>query len=130
VSFSRSLIGNSRSTANVFVTVRYASRNSTADHHGVATASRMTYFNLLGHGRPPQGPYRPPTLSPARMTLSASATSIGVTDQGGTSEPRPRDADDMAESGRGLNTVATLATRWDWTGDTNGRTIIALFDEK
>ena len=57
-------------------------------------------------------------------------TCIGVTDQGGTSEPRPCDADDMAESGRGLKTVATLATRWDWTGDTNGRTIIAVFDEK
>jgi hypothetical protein len=41
VSLSRSLIGNSRSTAKVFVTVRYASRNSTADHHGVVTASRV-----------------------------------------------------------------------------------------
>jgi anti-sigma regulatory factor (Ser/Thr protein kinase) len=59
-----------------------------------------------------------------------SGTSIEVTDQGGASEPRPRDPDDMAESGRGLKTVASLATRWDWTGDANGRTVIAVFDEK
>ena len=60
----------------------------------------------------------------------SAGTSVGVTDQGGAGEPRPRDADDMAESGRGLKTVASLATRWDWTGDTNGRTVIAVFDEK
>lgn len=58
-----------------------------------------------------------------------SGMSVEVTDQGGASEPKPREAADMAESGRGLNTVATLATRWDWTGDANGRTVIAVFDE-
>ena len=58
-----------------------------------------------------------------------SGISIGVTDQGGASEPEARDADDLAESGRGLKTVAMLASRWDWTGDTNGRTVIAVFDD-
>lgn len=60
----------------------------------------------------------------------SSGTSIGVSDQGGESEPKPCDADDLAESGRGLKTVAMLATRWDWTGDTHGRTVVAIFDEK
>jgi serine/threonine-protein kinase RsbW len=59
-----------------------------------------------------------------------SGTSIGVTDQGGASEPRPRDVDALAESGRGLKTIASMATRWDWTGDANGRTVIAIFDER
>jgi putative transposase len=31
----------------VFITVRYASRNSTADHHGAVTASRVAPFDLL-----------------------------------------------------------------------------------
>ncbi|GLY90550.1 ATP-binding protein [Actinoallomurus iriomotensis] len=57
-----------------------------------------------------------------------SGISIGVTDQGGTSEPAAREPDPMEESGRGLKTVATLASRWDWTGDVNGRTVIAVFD--
>lgn len=59
-----------------------------------------------------------------------SGASVGVTDQGGTSEPKVCEADDSAESGRGLKTVATLANRWDWTGDGNGRTVIAVFDER
>ncbi|GAA4491571.1 hypothetical protein GCM10023191_025770 [Actinoallomurus oryzae] len=57
-----------------------------------------------------------------------SGISIGVTDQGGTSEPAAREPDPMEESGRGLKTVAALASRWDWTGDVNGRTVIAVFD--
>lgn len=36
MSLSRSLTGRRRSTANVFVTVKYASRNNTAGHHAAA----------------------------------------------------------------------------------------------
>jgi serine/threonine-protein kinase RsbW len=55
--------------------------------------------------------------------------SVGVTDQGGAGEPAVREADALAESGRGLKAVASLASHWDWTGDANGRTVIAVFDE-
>jgi hypothetical protein len=39
VSLSRSLAGRRRKTANVFVTVKYANRNSTLAHHAVTTTS-------------------------------------------------------------------------------------------
>jgi hypothetical protein len=39
-SFSRWLIGSSRSIANAFVTPRYASLSSTTDHHAATTANR------------------------------------------------------------------------------------------
>lgn len=58
-----------------------------------------------------------------------SGLSVGITDQGGSNEPIPREAGEMELSGRGLMTVARLATRWDWTGDRNGRTVLAIFDE-
>lgn len=38
-SFSRSLIGSSRSIVNAFVTLKYASLNSTTDHHAAPTAA-------------------------------------------------------------------------------------------
>lgn len=56
-----------------------------------------------------------------------SGISIGLTDQGGTSEPAVREPDPI-ESGRGLTTVAALARHWDWTGGSSGRTVIAVFD--
>jgi serine/threonine-protein kinase RsbW len=37
---------------------------------------------------------------------------IAVTDAGGSHEPSVRDADDLAEGGRGLALVAALASRW------------------
>jgi anti-sigma regulatory factor (Ser/Thr protein kinase) len=57
-----------------------------------------------------------------------SGMSVGVTDQGALGEPAVREADEMATSGRGLKTVAALASRWDWTGDANSRTVIAIFE--
>lgn len=55
---------------------------------------------------------------------------VAVTDQGGTSEPTIRTADEMAESGRGLHTVNVLADGWSWTGDVYSRTVTAAFDER
>lgn len=57
---------------------------------------------------------------------------VSVTDQGGpVGHLRPCgavDADDLAESGRGLPIVADLATSVTWTGDAReGRTITAVF---
>jgi hypothetical protein len=55
------------------------------------------------------------------------------TDQGAPTEPRVRpltDATDpttLTESGRGLLTVATLATAWSWTGTPSSRTVHATF---
>jgi hypothetical protein len=100
VSLSRSLIGRRRSTANVFVTVRSASRSSTADHHAVVTASRVAYFDLSGHGHHAQGPYRPPKLSPGRMTFSASARSQrwGGSGRGGLVEADVRLTHDVVAS--------------------------------
>jgi serine/threonine-protein kinase RsbW len=60
----------------------------------------------------------------------SSGVSVGVTDQGGNNEPAVREPDAMAESGRGLQTVAALASRWDWSGDANSRTVIAIFDDR
>jgi serine/threonine-protein kinase RsbW len=57
-----------------------------------------------------------------------SGMSVGVTDQGGASEPVVREPGAMAESGRGLKTVAAVASRWDWTGDADSRTVIVIFD--
>ncbi|MDX6430128.1 MAG: serine/threonine-protein kinase RsbW [Streptosporangiaceae bacterium] len=55
---------------------------------------------------------------------------LAVTDQGGPRVPRvpqPVDDDLLAERGRGLMIVDATATSWGWTGDTQGRTITALF---
>lgn len=57
------------------------------------------------------------------------SVAIAVTDEGTTTDPRPRDPDELAESGRGLRSVATLASHWCWTGDNSGRTVMAIFDE-
>ena len=50
-----------------------------------------------------------------------------VTDQGCLTEPTPTDADELAESGRGLRTVSVLATSWGWHGNADGRTVTAVF---
>jgi hypothetical protein len=39
----------------------------------------MVYFDLIGHGGPTGGPYRPLMLSPARMTFSATAVAGAMT---------------------------------------------------
>jgi anti-sigma regulatory factor (Ser/Thr protein kinase) len=58
---------------------------------------------------------------------------VSVQDQGGQGEPvsDPRDLDDeefwLAESGRGLWTVARTAAGWGWFGNATGRTVTALF---
>lgn len=52
---------------------------------------------------------------------------IAVTDQGGPTEPVATDADELAESGRGLRTVAAIADGWGWYGNEHGRTVTAVF---
>jgi serine/threonine-protein kinase RsbW len=58
---------------------------------------------------------------------------VSVTDQGAPTEPRvrpltdPTDLTALAESGRGLFTVAALATAWSWTGTPCSRTVHATF---
>lgn len=52
---------------------------------------------------------------------------VMVTDQGCLTEPTPTDADELAESGRGLRTVSVLATSWGWHGNAAGRTVTAVF---
>lgn len=54
---------------------------------------------------------------------------VAISDQGGPCEPIAGDADDLAESGRGLRTVEILASRWGWAGDMDGRTVIAVFED-
>jgi anti-sigma regulatory factor (Ser/Thr protein kinase) len=58
---------------------------------------------------------------------AAGRTEISVTDQGGPAEPAVTDADELAECGRGLRTVALLADSWGWHGDDQGRTVTAVF---
>ncbi|MCO5996251.1 ATP-binding protein [Actinoallomurus rhizosphaericola] len=58
---------------------------------------------------------------------AAGRTEISVTDQGGPAEPAVTDADELAECGRGLRTVALLADGWGWHGDDQGRTVTAVF---
>jgi anti-sigma regulatory factor (Ser/Thr protein kinase) len=53
---------------------------------------------------------------------------IAVSDQGGPTEPVATEADELAESGRGLRTVAALADSWGWHGNERGRTVTAVFE--
>jgi anti-sigma regulatory factor (Ser/Thr protein kinase) len=52
---------------------------------------------------------------------------VMVTDQGCATEPTPTDADELAESGRGLRTVSLLAASWGWHGNAESRTVTAVF---
>jgi anti-sigma regulatory factor (Ser/Thr protein kinase) len=52
---------------------------------------------------------------------------VSVTDEGGPSEPVATDADQLAESGRGLRTVSFVADSWGWHGNDRGRTVSAVF---
>lgn len=54
---------------------------------------------------------------------------VSVADQGGPDEPVARDADVLAESGRGLRTVSLTAASWGWHGNESGRTVTAVFAE-
>lgn len=56
-----------------------------------------------------------------------SGAAIAVTDQGGPDEPALGQADELAESGRGLRAVEATAARWGWSGDMDGRTVIAVY---
>jgi hypothetical protein len=64
MSLSRSLAGRRRSTANVFVTVKYANRNSTPAHHAVTTGPSWPFpapSQATSLGTRSTRPYGPPT---------------------------------------------------------------------
>lgn len=61
---------------------------------------------------------------------TASRTAVSVIDEGGPAEPVAADAEDLAESGRGLRTVSLLADSWGWHGNDSGRTVTAIFAEE
>ncbi|WP_242906948.1 ATP-binding protein [Actinomadura terrae] len=52
---------------------------------------------------------------------------MAVADQGGPDEPALVDADESAETGRGLRTVSLTARSWGWHGNRDGRTVTAVF---
>ena len=52
---------------------------------------------------------------------------VALTDQGGPNEPRPREADENDEHGRGLAILNATTTYWGWHGDMRGRTVTAIF---
>jgi anti-sigma regulatory factor (Ser/Thr protein kinase) len=60
------------------------------------------------------------------VTLALAGNSgrvrVAVTDEGGPTLPRLREADSCAESGRGLYMVDALAAAWDCTRDSSGAT--------
>ncbi|GLY81132.1 hypothetical protein Airi01_093990 [Actinoallomurus iriomotensis] len=53
--------------------------------------------------------------------------SVSLTDEGSRKVPRVPDLGDLAECGRGLQTVEAIASEWHWTGDCRGRTFTATF---
>lgn len=57
----------------------------------------------------------------------AAGTAIAVADEGGPSDPVSHDRGDLAESGRGLRTIAALADGWGWYGNSGGRRVVAVF---
>ncbi|MFC4907618.1 ATP-binding protein [Actinomadura gamaensis] len=63
------------------------------------------------------------------LRREAGTVAVAVRDQGGPTEPAATEADEFAESGRGLRTVSALAARWGWFGNDRSRTVAAFFDE-
>ncbi|WP_433469327.1 ATP-binding protein [Spirillospora sp. CA-128828] len=61
------------------------------------------------------------------ITRWDGAVVVAVTDEGAPSEPAVADADDDAESGRGLRTVSLMSAGWGWFGNDRSRTVTALF---
>ncbi|TDD74232.1 ATP-binding protein [Actinomadura darangshiensis] len=61
------------------------------------------------------------------ITRWDGAVAVSVTDEGAPSEPTVADAEDDAESGRGVRTVSLMAAGWGWFGNDRSRTVTALF---
>lgn len=61
------------------------------------------------------------------ISKNATGIAVSVADGGGPQVPRVGAPAVLAESGRGLLTVAALSTGWSWTGDDRGRTLRATF---
>jgi anti-sigma regulatory factor (Ser/Thr protein kinase) len=61
------------------------------------------------------------------VLCGGGGVAVSVADQGGPDEPVARDADVLAESGRGLRTISLTAESWGWHGNEAGRTVTAVF---
>ncbi|MDX6427853.1 MAG: hypothetical protein QOE54_219, partial [Streptosporangiaceae bacterium] len=61
-----------------------------------------------------------------RHVVLGDLVAIAVFDQGGPNEPVAVEADELAESGRGLRTVSLTAESWGWFGNSGGRTVVAV----
>jgi serine/threonine-protein kinase RsbW len=61
------------------------------------------------------------------VTICPSETSllIAVTDNGSDESPLPRPTDALAEDGRGLSLVDSMADRWGYCGNQHSRTVWA-----
>jgi serine/threonine-protein kinase RsbW len=57
----------------------------------------------------------------------SDGATVALTDEGSHKVPNIPEPDDLAECGRGLQTVCALASEWHWTGDHCGRTFTAHF---
>jgi serine/threonine-protein kinase RsbW len=57
----------------------------------------------------------------------SDGAAVALTDEGSHKVPRIPEQDDLAECGRGLQTVRALASEWHWSGDHCGRTFTAHF---
>lgn len=61
------------------------------------------------------------------VAWAAGTVAVAVTDQGAPTEPAAATADLFAESGRGLAMVSAMADQWGWFGNSEGRTVTAIF---
>lgn len=57
----------------------------------------------------------------------ADTVAIAVIDDGGPTEPVAVAAEELAESGRGLRMVSAASARWGWFGNSESRTVAAVF---
>lgn len=106
--------------------VAFLAAGFTGEDDVVLAAAEMT-ANALQHTRSGL----PGGLFVVELRRWRGGLALSLTDQGGPGDPRPRaapgDPGTLAESGRGLLTVAAVASHWDWCGGPSGRTVTAIF---
>ncbi|RJL32577.1 ATP-binding protein [Bailinhaonella thermotolerans] len=93
----------------------------------VASAATAVVSELVANAIRHTRSGEPGGLLVLQVTRHRAGVRIAVVDEGGPKAPALREPypDDLAESGRGLLTVEAYATRWDWYGDADGRTVWA-----
>lgn len=102
--------------------VRSACGDHAACDDAVLVASELA-TNAIAHSRSGR---RGSAFSVHIAVLSARFVVVVVTDQGGPTAPRAREARAGAESGRGLRIVGTLAAGVVVSGGRDGRSVAAL----